>query len=299
MIFKNIKLIFYIFSLCSVLSISSFAQDEDSTYIESYKQKFWITVFTSRNSIQIDKEYKPNTPLNLGIGFAIRNTVINVALQLPVLRQNEEKYGKTENTDVQIHNFGRYFVYDLFYQRYKGFYSDDRATRLSPDRLLRQIGFQGTYIFNGSKFSAKAAFQHRERQLKSAGSFILGGGLYHYKVKYTTETDLRQISFNNLLLGLNVGYAYSWVVSEKLLMTCAASAGITLGNEFNELKNGKIKIYPTTFVRGAIGYHESIWGVNLSFLLHNKSLYSPTNIKHELTAMNMKVAFILHIDRFY
>ena len=199
----------------------------------------------------------------------------------------------------QLHNFGRYFVFGLFYQRYKGFYSDDKETRLSPDRLLRQIGFQGTYIFNGSKFSAKAAFQHRERQLKSAGSFILGGGLYHYKVNYTTEFNLRQINFKNLLLGLNTGYAYSWVVSDKWLMTCVASAGITLGNEIDELKNGKIKIYPTIFIRGAIGYHESVWGINFSFLFHSKTLHNSDINKLNLTGINMKLSYILHIDSFF
>lgn len=296
-IMKVMRVIFYTLGLCSVLTFSSFAQTVDSTYIENNKKIIMIMGFVSRNYIQIDKDYKPNSPINLGIGLSVKNTLLRFGLSLPVVSLNEDKYGKTENTDIQIHHFGRHFLFDLFYQRYKGFYSDDKETKLFPDMLLQQIGFEGTYLFNGNKFSSKAAFGQNEKQLKSAGSFVLGGGVYHYKIDTLSS---KSQSFNNLLFALDAGYAYSWVLSDNWLITGIASVGITLGNETEKLKDGKIKVYPTVFARGAIGYHKSSdWGIVFSFLLNNKSVHYPHNNKFDLTAINMQISLIRYLDGFF
>ena len=88
-----------------------------------------------------------------------------------------KEYGKTKVLDFQIHNYGRNFIADVFVQNYKGFYTEKRKTiTLYPDVSVRQIGAEGTYLFNGKTFSAKAAFQHSEKQLQSTGSFAIGVG---------------------------------------------------------------------------------------------------------------------------
>ena len=43
---------------------------------------------------------------------------------------------------------------------------------------LRQTGIEYTHIYNHRRFSARAAFEQSELQIRSAGSFLLGGGIY-------------------------------------------------------------------------------------------------------------------------
>lgn len=52
-----------------------------------------------------------------------------------------------------------HFIVDLFYQNFKGYYQQQgqEITRY-PELSVRQIGAEGSYLFNGNKFSAKAAF---------------------------------------------------------------------------------------------------------------------------------------------
>lgn len=287
---------FYSFVLWIVLTFASLAQTVDTTYVENYKEKITIIGFLSRNHISVAEDIKPNSPINFGIGFAFKNTLFKFSYKFPVVKMNEDKYGKTDITDIQIHNFGRHFLFDVFYQRYKGFYSENNETKILPNMSVQKIGFGGNYLFNGDKFSAKAAFTHDEKQLQSVGGYVLGGGVYYYKIGLESP---EQPSFNNLLLELNAGYSYSLVLNNNWLIAGIATAGITLGNETEKLKNGKLKIYPTIFARGAIGYHHSFWGIYFSFLLHNNSLQYSNNNKLNLTAIDMQISNVIRFNSFF
>jgi hypothetical protein len=51
----------------------------DSIYVKSYPQKWAIKGFLLRNFIQVqdgEKEYKPNNPVNAGLGISMRNIVL-------------------------------------------------------------------------------------------------------------------------------------------------------------------------------------------------------------------------------
>lgn len=296
------KIIFCSFVLWIILTLSSFAQTADttrtvdSTYVRNYDQEIKVIGFFSRDYISVTEDIKPNSPINFGIGFAYKNTLFKFSYKFPIVKMDENKYGKTDITDIQIHNFGRHFLIDAFYQRYKGFYSDQNDIKLFPEMSVQKIGFGGTYLFNGEKFSSKAAFEQDERQLQSAGSYALGAGLYFYKVGLQSA---EQLTFNNLLLELYAGYSYSWVPNKHWLLAGIATAGITLGNETEKLKNGKIKIFPTVLVRGAVGYHHSFWGIYFSFLLHNNSLQYSNNNKLNLTAIDMQISNIIRLNSFF
>lgn len=305
---KVVKVIFYTLGLCSLLTSYSLAQTMDSTYtkdstykvdpkyVGSYKDKITIIGFFSRDYIEVAKETKPNSPINFGIGLVFKNTSFKVSYKLPVIKMNENKYGKTDITDIQIHYYGRHLLFDVFYQRYKGFYTDEKEIKILPNTSVQKIGFGGNYLFNGYKYSAKAAFFPIEKQLQSVGGYVLGGGVYYYKIGLESP---EQLSFNNLLFELNAGYYYSWVLSDNWLIAGIATAGITLGNETEKLKDGKIKIYPTIFARGAIGYHHSFWGIYFSFLLHSNSLQYSNNNKLNLTGIDMQISNVIRFNSFY
>jgi hypothetical protein len=117
--------------------------------------------------------------LNIGASFAVKNTILYLGYSYGLTPLLDKKKGKTKSLDFQLHQYGRHFLMDLFVQNDKGFYSEDLTTNkieLYTDLSVWQVGTEGTYLFNGNKFSAKP-FTQWQRQLKSVGSFVVGGGV--------------------------------------------------------------------------------------------------------------------------
>lgn len=201
------RILFYIVLLVPVCGFSQ----ADTAYVAPYPQKFMVTGFTGYSLLMLshnEKEYSPNNPLLAGVGFSVKNTVISVRFSQGVANLNGSEYGKTRITDFQVHNYGRKFITDIFIQNYRGFYNEGPPITLYPDLRVRQIGIEGSYLFNGQRFSAKAAFEQSERQLQSAASWVLGGGAYLLRVQSGgDEPYIEDGAIDNLQFGVNGGYA--------------------------------------------------------------------------------------------
>lgn len=292
---------FYVLLVAIIVTQNCFGQSVvDTAYIEKYSQKMMVKAFISRNGIEIghnEKNYSPNNPSRLGIGFSLKNTVINVGYSFGILPV-EKDFGKTKSVDFQIHNYGRKFMFDLFYQKYKGFYYDDKPVQLFPETSVRLIGGEATYIFNHNKFSTKAALEQTEKQLLSAGSWLIGGGAYHFKLRLEEALGAERSSIDNFQFGVNGGYGYSWVINEHWLLSGMATVGINTGNDVDLLKDGKLDLYPTAFARGSAGYRKNDWGIGMSFLVNNKLVYY-TNDDFSLTSVNLQITYVKHFDRLF
>jgi hypothetical protein len=202
-----------------------------------------------------------------------------------------------------LHNYGRKVILDLFLQNYKGFYGQQKIGRVDdifPDTSVIQIGVEGTYLFSGNRFSSKAAFDLNEIQLQSAGSWLLGGGTYYYKIKnLNDENSVTRTTFENIQLGVNAGYAYSWAVNDRWLISGMAKAGANFGNTPNSLKKGKIEIYPTAFARFAGSYHKKDWGISMAIIISNKSVYPLKSEDLSLTTVTMQLSYVKHLDHLF
>ncbi|MDR0452207.1 MAG: DUF4421 domain-containing protein, partial [Treponema sp.] len=236
-----------------------------------YNQKFDLVTKLSRNFIGLqdqDQSYKPNTPMSIGLGFSVKNTIINIFLGYGLDDTMKSDIGKTDFLDFQLHNYSKYFIIDLFFQQYKGFYTetgDDIV--VYPDLSARQYGAEVSYLINGDKFSAKAAFGHTEKQLVSGGSFIAGTGVYLNQIEYDTDVFAGKEKFaNNLRTGLTFGYAHSFVMGDHWLLSGALTGGIQFGNNIDRLKEGEITANLANLLRFSVGYNTDNWGVSLDFL---------------------------------
>jgi hypothetical protein len=305
---KKIR-VYLIFSAIFGFLPVCFAQ-VDTTYIEPYNQKITVKAYLSKNFIEIqkdDKNYMPNNPMKLGVGLSVRNTVVNLGYSFGLNFTTNPKWGKTESFDFQLHNYGRNFLFDISYQSYKGFYyqSDDNrlgrentAVELYSDLKVAQIGAEATYLFNGKRFSAKSAFAQSEKQLKSAGSFALGGGIYRNHIEWeeslfaATEKD----AINNLQFGVKLGYAYSYVINKNWMLSGMVTAGVHLGNEQSRLKKGKIEVSPAVFSRMAIGYNKPDWAASFSFLEHLNSFTFSDAKPITLNSIDFQISYVKYLD---
>lgn len=289
--------------LCLFFIPLSYSFAQDSLYVMPYVQKMSASLFVANNALllqQGSKEYSPNNPLTVGVGFAIKNTVVNTRLSYGVADLKGKEYGRTRIFDFQLHNYGRKFILDLFIQNYKGFYTENRIITTYPDISVQHIGAEASYLFNGNKFLAKAAFQQSEKQLQSAGSFVAGGGIYGYRLKLGSELSVpdNKNYLDNLQFGVNGGYAYSYVLNPYWLLSGMATVGANVGNNPEAIKGGKLKMYPTAFARGAASYNKPNWAVAFAMLIHNKSVYAVQDTSFTITALSMQLTYVRRFDGF-
>lgn len=302
------KLYFY-FSLFFILPYFCQAQI-DTTYIKPFENKLSLRTYLSTKFILMEKEvdgkvknFTPNTPMSLGFGVSINNTIINLSYGYGLNFMKDDDKGRTKALDFQIHNYGRKFIIDLFIQKYHGFYTSDdsdKNIKLYPDLNIQQYGAFGQYVFNNKKFSYKAAFNQNERQLKSAGSFLLGGGVYFTKIGSDSSfVHKSKNSLRNFQFGVSGGYAYTWAINQRWFTSGSATMGVNLGTErINDFGKRKIEVYPTFFPRISVGYNKENWSLGLSYI--NNLIFSSFTDNNTgnigLASGNLQIGYIWRLN---
>ncbi|SIO55910.1 DUF4421 domain-containing protein [Chitinophaga niabensis] len=228
--------------------------ENDSAYIEDHTEDLTVRVFGSRKYTYYDivdkrlKEevlYRPNTSNNIGFGFNYKFIGINIGFKLPFINNDDDQYGKTKYLDLQSHLYLRKLVIDFYGQYYKGYYLANRrfnsqALSLRPDMYNTDLGLNVQYIFNDKKFSYRAAYLQNEYQKKSAGSFIVGGEVFAWKMKGDSALIPSNLGiegfFDNepfhrtssVSMAANVGYAHTFVIKKYFFVTASltGSAGV-------------------------------------------------------------------------
>lgn len=164
------------------------------------------------------------------------------------------------------------FGLDLFYRRVGGSYNIRRLTLNGTDytSLLKGEPFDGInmgmtrvsfyYVTNYKRYSHQAAFSQTNRQLRSAGSLILGAAYAHNRCTVDWEQLANTINernnnsfdkyegfgyMKNDEISLTAGYGYNWVFSKNWLAAgeIAGSLGYLIQN--NNLRGNATKTSPS------------------------------------------------------
>lgn len=299
----NIRLLFLLPILLSSLNVYS---QVDSTYISSFNQDFSARSYIATKISGLDKMtkqeyigliYRINAPAGIGIGASWKNYSFAFSRRIWFLRDPEK--GKTNSLELQYYGYRRKFAYSLSLQQHTGFYNEimnsDGAYTTYPKMKLHMYGGTFQWVFNNKKFSYKAAFNQNERQLKSAGSFLLGAAVYYTKL----NTDTLKLFYNmeslheNIQFGITGGYAYSWVLGKSWFVTGSLDLGVNLGhNNPKQIFNEKMKIYPTLNSRIAAGYNLDSWSFGLSSYYNRVYLFIDGKDNLSVNEFNIQLTFI-------
>lgn len=257
-----------------------YSQEVDSTYIGFYDSRFSLKPFFAQKYLSLVQElpdgdirhFMSNNPMEIGAGISVNNTFISFAYGYGFNFLRDKKYGDTKSFDVQFHSYGRKYAFDIFFQKYKGFYFEDEkiddVAFLAPDLRIDKYGVYGEYVFNGNKFSYGAAFDQSEKQLKSAGSFLLGGGIYYTNIRSDSSFVFNgSRSVENFQIGVSGGYAQTWVLSKHYFISGAATLGMSFGNKgINRIGKDKPGIYPSVMARISTGLNYPEWSFGFSYV---------------------------------
>ncbi len=284
----------------SCISHSLQAQQQDTSYIKTYYSNISARIYASQKYTNLrirDKDanydllYRPNTPINLGVGATYRFLTLNVSYGFDFMNP-ERGRGKTEYLDLQAHAYTQKMTIDVFGQFYNGFYLTPKGTAaledeyyVRPDMEVFETGLSCQYLFNNKRFSYRAAFLHNEWQKQSAGTFLLGFEGYYGRIKADSTLvptgiddsiavqNIRNVEFFDG--GPNIGYAYTVVIARHFFITGSLAFSIDYGR--NNIRGDGIKRKQTgfssnSFVRAFAGYNSERWACSISYHGNNVSL---------------------------
>lgn len=239
-----------------VLSGRRTVAQQDTTYVKDYSRRITYRTYLSHkfNSLQVrssaagdDLRYRPNGRINFGVGASLRKFTLNIGVPIPFLNNDNDRKGRTRYLDAQANIYGTKQASNLFLQVFKGYHITSHTKAMlgwdgpaefpyRPDLLQYNIGLSSLRILNHRRFSYRAGFNQDAIQLRSQGTWLVGGYLTAYVIRadssliparlrdqFPATADVKGASYFDL--GPMVGYAYTHVMGRKWFATASGAIG--------------------------------------------------------------------------
>lgn len=249
-------------------------------------------------------KYSPNSNFNIGAGFSYKWMGLGIAFNLGFINNDQKLKGKTNSLDLQLDIFSKQMMFNSNLSYYQGYYWNNPNDFFSdwnsldslvvrPDITTVTLGFSGIYIFNHEKFSIRAAYQYTERQVRSAGSFLLGGRFSLYGIEadsaivpaelqgfYPNSSEIGNLS--SLSLGVSFGYTHTFVIGNYffingLLMLGINRQGLTARDLNDEVIASGNKMSSNGTIRLAFGINKPKKYYGMAFTYDSFLLRNPNN----------------------
>lgn len=164
--------------------------------------------------------------------------------------------------------------------------SSGASSPLSNDNLSSlQSYLTVSYLFSGDRVSFKSPYNRNEMQLKSAGSWMLSGGVSYYRLQGENSifgsTTSERFGADSLISRLAAtsfhfrpGYVYNYVFGKFYLHT-AASVGVALQDKAftkPDFSGHRLGVAPEYNLRAALGYDDGRYFASLFFIYQNSPL---------------------------
>lgn len=300
-------ILIFVFLCFSVVTV--YAQ-VDSIYIREHTKAYGAKVYFGNDILALDYDFEDskqkqtfqsNKPATIGLGFLWGSSSFSFSYGFSFMRDKDR--GKTKYTDFQYHYYGDKYLVDLYYKRNRGFYSynsDSKtetptADHIYPNFNIHMYGVLFQYVSNNKRYSLGAAYDFNKVQIKSAGSLLIGGGLFYsslHNIPIVSDIvdnfDKRTYHF-----GPNIGYGYNWVPYKKMLVAGAFTLGVNGAIEENLLtRNTTFLINPAINARFSIGYIGEEWIITGSALVNGLYLNMKEDYQSSLLTSNFSFTII-------
>lgn len=291
------KFIFFLIAIVGISNNRVAAQIEDtaqnplrtdSNYIADYKELLTARVFLLYEDATFviipgsakEISYYPNVSGRIGLAGFYKWFGLGLSLGNSILRRSTTTYGKTSVLDLRINFYGRSAAGELYLQNLKGFYIQDTKDPFGnfykiPDMRFFSIGLTGYWILNRERFSIRSAFIQNERQLKSAGSFMVRTSISYFKLSsdngivppdlasaYSIDNKFLISGGEFYSLGLAPGYTYTLVLFKKAYINAAVFPGVLWQSYIYDASSRSYSNRNFTLTlswRAALGYNTDTW----------------------------------------
>ncbi|MCF8365709.1 MAG: DUF4421 domain-containing protein [Bacteroidales bacterium] len=315
--------------------LNIFKSEIDSGYIQTFPNALTLKTYIKSKYLNLGVEdqkngyslnFKPNG--NSSAGFGINYKWIGFGLAFQFINDEEtENYGTTEYIDFQTSFYLRKGTFDLFFQKYKGFYLENTAAMVAgwpddsqyiirPDIGVMSSGVNYTHVFNPGKFSYISSFSQTEVQKKSAGSIILGATINFHRVSADSSLIPKNLVYDNAFSGNKItsikgyttnarfGYAHTLVAMQRFFISLSVDAGLSyvygIYSESDTKQKHRFYVNPNVSFRFAAGYNYNKWfaGITASGYNHlNKTTNVENIIRIEYGFVNFVIARRIMLEK--
>ncbi len=254
---RAIRIIF-IFWLCTQLVANAqvdpdqgkYPPDYDTNYIIDFRHRLNLSLVAEAkvNVIGLtapnDKliVYNTNLPLpNYGLMFSYRWLNFSMSFPIKGISFANPENGETKSISAALALTGRKWYLRNFIERFKGYYLANPQNLFEnwpvgapnptyPDMETLTYYATAYYGFNGYKYSHRSLLWQSEMQQKSAGSLLVGGTAGFKLIRSPSDIFLDPTTpainaARYIVVGLNIGYAYTLVVTKNLNLSLAVIPG--------------------------------------------------------------------------
>lgn len=222
----------------------------DTTYIRQYRNKWCVTLIGSRrdffvhitnpSSSKQTLTYSPKNHYGWGIGIDYKWFTLEFIKRINASPSPSRNYLWKNNFGIRLGLTRQKLWFNSFYQQYKGMNINFKGDSLNSingadlptarnDIFTYSLHFSLNYGFNHHRYSQMAALWQIDRQLKSAGTVIIGLSslIYHIKADSTLVPTRLNRYFNRESLfvksstkkiGINIGYAHNFVIWKQFFI---------------------------------------------------------------------------------
>ncbi len=258
----------------------------------------------SGQSIQL----APDNQNYVGIGAYFWRLGVKLYLPLPVswFFNRAEKFS-SRVIDLQAALYLDRWLFDGSLQWYSQLYPvsenipQELVAEASDNQLTSlQSYFTVTYLVTEDQVSFKSSYNRNEMQLRSAGSWMLSGGISYYtlrsqnsifdpslRTRFGTDSLISQLSAT--AFQLRPGYVYNFVFG-KFTLHAAVSVGMAFQNKsFTKpaVSGNSLGVAPEYNLRAAIGYDDGEYFASL-FLVFQQSSLSVEGIRLDNSSRNVQ-----------
>ena len=219
----------------------------DEDYMERPSQRFTVKVRSSLsgsgirangtwNDTPLQGRLSSNARFTTNVGFSYRGIGLSIAV-------NPFKWkGNKRDTELRFELLNNRYGFDVSYQNAKTYGGSvdyvgkyDISSSYVTSKMFMVNGY---YAFNYRRFSYPAAFTQSYRQLKSAGSWLVGASFLigNAEIRGATagiennEIQHPPMKMKVGYLGIGGGYAYNWVVNEHLMFHGSLLPTLVIGS---------------------------------------------------------------------
>ncbi|MCD8528857.1 MAG: DUF4421 domain-containing protein, partial [Chitinophagales bacterium] len=244
----------------------------DSSYVKQYTHFVSIENAIGRSGLNVllaerggnHVRYAINQKTQLGFKLNWRFINFGFGVTIPFFNNDENKFGKTTGYNFNFASqIKRRVLLDIYFLNQKTLYVYNAPSLITDfnkkgnypvleDLRINYLGLDGGYLLNNKKFTFKAPFNANERQLKSAGTFTVGGYLFYSQISNSGKLvgDSMQQHFNQMNgttsfrsynIGLSLGYGYNFVIKKHGLISTTGHAGFGPGISAIKYEDGHIE----------------------------------------------------------
>lgn len=312
-------------------------QRYDTNYVSIYKDELTTRVFLShkQNSYNLSEslysqwlQYRTSGQYQIGIGYTYSFLTLNLAIELPFVYKDSEKYGDSRYLNMDVRTDFRNMMVNIYLQWTRGYYLSNyndfpdlagayTGFPVRNDIRTSIIGINIQHLFKSERYSHKASFLQNQFQKRSAGSPVLGFEAYWMlgmadsiiipssldRFNFAGGVDFNQADI--ISAGLNAGYSHTFVIRERLYLSLSSAWGIAAGTcilnntATSELNRSGLTMGVTNHNQVSMGYNRNSFytGISLTnFNIHQNFSFKNGWFKYSTTNIRLSVVkrFKLH-----